>query len=604
VACHDAVVTITQRPVAAARAGCVLLGVAGAGFGLLTLAEARSAPGGSFAGTSWLGAVAELAAGWSLIAAGVAECLRRAARRAGLLLIAAGIGWFFAEWNNSGLGSPAFTFGLIVSALAPPLVAHAALAYPAGRLASRLDRGVVLVAYAGAGLVLGLLPAVVFDPQRQACGLCPANLVLIRSEPGLVSGLQRAGLVVGLAWTAGLAAVGARRLVKASPPLRRMIWPVLAAAGGYVVLAGADFAHSLPRGTLSNDPLEHRLWFGEAAFLVLMALGVFWAWVRDRRTRSAVVRLVMDTDETLPLGRLRNALSGILRDEDLELAYPVGNPARHVDVNGQPVSLGPSEGQMVTPLIRAGQTMAVMRHRAGLLDDPGLVREVTSAAGLAIDNERLHAEVRAQLMDLQASQARIVATGDTERRRLERDLHDGAQQRLVGLSLALRLARSRSSPGSVAVTGLIEQADRELQLAIDELRTLAHGIYPAVLADEGLGAAVEALADRSTVPITIGDLPQERLPGPVEAAGYFLIAEMAGAVSAPAGAGGVTVNGKHAGDRLVIEITGETAAWAAPVLETGLTSAADRVGALGGHLRVGQAARDVILIRAEIPCGS
>jgi len=179
---------------------------------------------------------------------------------------------------------------------------------------------------------------------------------------------------------------------------------------------------------------------------VLMALGVFWAWARDRRTRSAVVRLVMATDETLPLGGLRSALSEILRDKDLELAYPVGNPARHVDVSGHLVSADPSEGQTVTPLIRAGQTMAIMRHRAGLLDDPGLVREVTSAAGLAIDNERLHAEILAQLTDLQASQARIVATGDTERRRLERDLHDGAQQRLVGLSLALRLARSRSSP--------------------------------------------------------------------------------------------------------------------------------------------------------------
>jgi signal transduction histidine kinase len=268
-----------------------------------------------------------------------------------------------------------------------------------------------------------------------------------------------------------------------------------------------------------------------------MAAGVAWAWVRDRQTRSAVVRLVMDTDEAVPLGSLRDALSGILRDEDLELAYPVGNPARHVDVHGHLVSLDPGEGQMVTPLIRAGQTMAIMRHRAGLLDDPGLVREVTSAAGLAIDNERLHAEVRAQVMDLQASQARIVTTGDAERRRLERDLHDGAQQRLVGLSLALRLARSRSSPGSSGLTGLIDQADRELQLAIDELRTLAHGIYPAVLADEGLGAAVEALADRSPVPITIGDLPQERLPGPVEAAGYFFIAEMTGLISATAGAG-------------------------------------------------------------------
>jgi signal transduction histidine kinase len=581
-----------------------LLGVLGAAFGMLTLAEARSAPGGSFGGASWTGAVAELAAGWSLIAAGVAESLRRPARGAGLLLIAAGTGWFFAEWNNSGLSSPAFTFGLIVSALAAPLVAHAALAYPAGRLASRLDRGAVLAAYAGAGLVLGLLPAVFFDPQRQACGLCPANLVLIRSEPGLVSGLQRAGLVVGLAWVAGLIAVGARRLVKASSPLRRVVWPVLAAAGCYLVLVGADFAHSLPRGTLGNDPFEYRLWLGEAVFLVLMALGVSRMWVRDRRTRSAVVRLVMATSGTPPLGGLRDALSEILHDQNLQLAYPVGDPPRHVDVGGHPVSVDPGEGQTVTPLIRAGRTMAIMRHRSGLLDDPGLVREVTSAARLAMDNERLHAEVLAQLKDLQASQARIVAAGDAERQRLERDLHDGAQQRLVGLALALRLARSRPSPGCPGRTGLIDEADRELQLAIDELRTLAHGIYPAVLADEGLSAAAEVLAERSLVPVTIGDLPQERLPGPVEAAGYFLIAETAGLISTTNGAGGTTVNAKHTHGRLLIEITAEIPAGAVPELKTGLTGVADRAGALGGYLRVGQADSGVILIQAEFPCGS
>jgi signal transduction histidine kinase len=151
---------------------------------------------------------------------------------------------------------------------------------------------------------------------------------------------------------------------------------------------------------------------------------------------------------------------------------------------------------------------------------------------------------------------------------------------------------------------LIDQAERELQLAIDELRTLAHGIYPAVLADEGLGAAVEALAERSLIPITIGDLPQERLPGPVEAAGYFFIAETARLLSAAAGARGATVNAKNAGGRLVIEITGETAAGTVLGLETGLTGVADRAGALSGHLHVGQVDSGLILIRAEIPCES
>ena len=579
------------------------LGAAGAALGLLTLAQARSAPGESFGGTSWAAAVAELAAGWSLITAGVAESWRRPASREGLLLAAAGAGWFFTDWNNPGLGSPAaFTFGLVVSALAAPLVAHAALAYPAGRLESRLDRGMVLFAYAGTGLVLGLLPALFFDPGRQGCGLCPANLMLVHSEPGLSEGLQRAGLVLGLAWAVGLVVAGAVRLARASPPLRRVAWPVLAPAGGYLLLAGADFAHSLPRGTLGNDSLDYRLWLGQAALLVLMAAGVAWAWVRDRRTRSAVVRLVMDAAQSPRPGGLRDVLAGILADTGLELAYPVGEPPRHVRADGQPADVEPGQGQQVTPLVRGGQTVALLRHRAGLLDDPGLITQVAAAARLGMDNERLHAEVLARLEDLRAAQARIVAAGDTERRRVERDLHDGAQQQLVALSLALRLTRPQpSSPAATGLTGLIDQADRELQLAIGELRELAHGIYPAALAEEGLAAAVEALAETSPIPVTIGHLTQRRLPPPVEAAGYFLIAE-ASRLAAQAGAKGVTVDTKHAGDRLIITITGHGSS--GHEQEAGLSDVADRVGALGGQLRVEQAADGTITVRAEIPCAS
>ena len=176
------------------------LGAAGAAFGLLTLAQARSASGGSFVGTSWAAAVAELAAGWSLITAGAAESWRRPASRAGVLFVGAGIGWFFAEWNNPGLASPAaFTFGLIVSALAAPLVAHAALGYPAGRLDSRLDLGMVLFGYVGAGLVLGLLPARSSTPDGRAVACaqpiscwCAQSRACPRacSAPALSSGLH------------------------------------------------------------------------------------------------------------------------------------------------------------------------------------------------------------------------------------------------------------------------------------------------------------------------------------------------------------------------------------------------------------------------------
>ena len=601
--CHDSVVAASRRP-AAVRVGALTLGAIGAGFGLLTLAQARSAPGGSFGGTSWVGAVAELAAGWALIAAGVAESWRRPASRAGLLTVCAGIGWFFAEWNNPGLvSSAAFTFGLIVSALAAPLVAHAALAYPTGRLDSRMDLGVVLFAYAGAGLMLGLLPALFFGPARQGCGLCPANLVLVHPEPGLVDGLQRVGLVLGLAWASGLIAAGAGRLARASPPLRRVLWPVLAPVGGYLLLVGADFAHSLPRGTLGNDPVDYRLWLGQAALLVLMALGMVSSWVRDRRTRSAVVRLVMDAAQSPPPGGLRDVLAGMLGDAALQLAYPMGDPPRHVAADGQPASIEPGKGQQVTPLVRGGRTVAILRHRAGVLDDPGLVREVAAAARLGMENERLHAEALAQLEDLQAARARIVATGDAERRRLERDLHDGAQQRLVVLSLALRLVRPQTSLGSAPrLAGLISQADRELRLAIDELRELAHGIYPAVLADEGLAAAVEALAENSAIPVSIGDFAEQRFPDPVEAAGYFLIAE-AGQLAALAGANGITVDIEQDGSRLIMKITEHGTARPGRDLEAGLCDVVDRVGGLGGNLRVEGIPGDATTIRAEIPCG-
>jgi signal transduction histidine kinase len=229
-----------------------------------------------------------------------------------------------------------------------------------------------------------------------------------------------------------------------------------------------------------------------------------------------------------------------------------------------------------------------------VLDDAQLVEEVTAAARLALENERLQAEVRAQLEDLRSSRARIVEAGDAERTRLERDLHDGAQQRLVALSLSLRLLCTQLRPSTdPAVRARLGLAEAELDGAISELRELAHGIFPAVLADGGLAVAVRALAEDAQVPLSVGKLPEGRFPPSVETAAYTVVAEAARSAT-----GGLSVHGDCSGGMLVIEvgIRGD-----APLNIVGLE---DRLGALDGQLDVGPGADGGITIRAELPCAS
>jgi signal transduction histidine kinase len=298
-------------------------------------------------------------------------------------------------------------------------------------------------------------------------------------------------------------------------------------------------------------------------------------------------------------------LARSLGDPGLEVAYPLADPGRLVDATGTAVDPVKRDGRAATSLARQGQTVAVLFHRPGLLDDPAVVDEVAAAARLALDNERLQAEVLAQLEELRASRARIVTTGDAERRRLERDLHDGAQQRLVGLALALRLARARLGAGADPdLKALLDRADERLSVAIGELRELAHGIYPAALTEEGLAAAVEALAEHTSTPITVIHMPQERFPGPVETAAYFVIAETTGYMATLAAATSVTLDVRHYGDRLVVEVTENGAGKPDRELEAMLTDLTDRIGALDGQLHVGHIPGGGVTIRAEMPCGS
>ncbi len=250
-----------------------------------------------------------------------------------------------------------------------------------------------------------------------------------------------------------------------------------------------------------------------------------------------------------------------------------------------------ADGRATTSLVRAGRPIAVLGHRVGLFDDPALVEEVSGAARLALDHERLEAARRAQLEALRASRARIVETGDVERRRLERDLHDGAQQRLVVLALGLLLLRERLGPQAA---GRLDTAERELREALEDLRELGRGIYPAVLADEGLAEAVESLAEAGSAPITVGPMPAQRLAPAVEAAAYFLIT----AIAKRSGSGHLTVSGRLSDGRLVLEIAGDSTS------DPDLTDLEDRIGALNGELGVDRTAADRLTVRTEVPCES
>jgi len=573
-------------------------------FGLLSLAIAVQYPGTTNAGRSVEAAAAKLLAGSALIGAGLYLSFGWRRPASGALFGLAAVAWSLEEWNNPATAfGAAFTLGLVGYAIAPAVVAHAVLAYPSGRLASPLERLTMVVAYVDTVLVLGLLAALFYAPAAHQCHLCPPNLLLVGDNSELYGGLNRLGVWLFLGWTTVFVLLALRRLPRSSGPIRRVTAPVLLAGAAYVLLVLAGAALSAAPGLVGTGSLAYRLWLAQAVALCAIGLAVAWSWLLRRRTRSLMAGLVVELGRSPPPGGLQEMLGRTLGDPELMLAYTLDGRQELVDANGRPVDV--AEGLARTPIAREGRTIAVLLHRPGLLDDPAVVEEVAAATRLALDNERLHAEVLARIEDLRASRARIVAAGEAERRRLERDLHDGAQQRLLGLSLALGFTRTQVTEGvDPTILTLIDDAEERLRGAIDDLREVAHGIYPAVLASDGLGAAVDALRERASIPIKVTSLPDDRLPGSVESAAYFLIAEVTGPVVIHAGATKATVDARRVGDAFVITVTVDGAQRPDSELEGMLIDLEDRIGALGGQLRVEHDEPRRLEVRADIPCAS
>ena len=552
-----------------------------------TVAIVDNRPDIARAGESAAALAGELAAGALLVAAALAAQAWRPRPRFTGPLAAAGIGWLLFEWNSPGAG-PAFTAGLVLYAAWPPLLAHAALRGPNERPLGRPAVALLIVAYATSLGMLGLASAALYDPLAQGCLDCPANRLLMTSDPGRWHELGQLGLMLSVAWTAAFAVLAFGRLARFSPAGRRVAAPVLVPSAAALALFGVSALHGRERGFLSNDPTDHALWVGEIAALALVAAGVVWERVRARRARSALARLVVDLGASPLPGGLEHQLAGALDDPSLRLLHSVDGERGWIDSEGREAAMPSDADRAVTSVVARGREVSVLVHRLGLLDDPGFAQEIASAARLAIEHERLHASRSAQLERLRLSRARLVATADAQRRQLERDLHDGAQQRLLTLSIAVRLARRQLGRGDPALERELAATESELGVALAELRELAQGLFPMVLTNEGFGAALEVLAERTPRLVT-GALPDGRFAAPVESAAYFVVSE----VLRREPNGDVAVDARREGDRLVVEVRTVAELTGEPI------EIEDRVGALGGALIV-----DGRHLRAELPCGS
>jgi len=552
-------------------------------FGAITVRIVRSEPGLSLAGDDGLPLAAGVLAAVLLTAAAVATW--RAGGAFPVLLAATALAWLVSEWNSPSAGA-AFTPGLLLYAAWPPLLAAAALR---GLDEQRLDRpaaALLAVAFLSGLGVLGVASAAVFDPVAQGCAACPANLVLVADSPGLWLSLGRTGLALGAIWAGAFALLALVRTLVASPARRRWSAPVLVPSVAAVLLWGMDAVHGLERGFVSNDPTDRGLRLAEAGALSLVATGVALARLRARRTRAALAQLVLDIGAAPAPGEVRAWLAEALGDPTIALLYRLEG-GEWIDAEGHETTLSRPGDSEATRVRVAGQDVFAVVHRRGLLDDPTLLSELVTTASLALEHDRLHATCRARLEQLRASRSRIVAEADSRRRELERDLHDGAQQRLVAVALAIRLARRSVARADAGVEARLADAEAGVRDAVVALRDVAHGLFPAVLAEEGLAAALEELSEHEPRLVPRA-LPPGRFPSEVESAAYFATLESLLETDHDVTIDAVTEDGL-----LSLEIgAGEQS-------ERTMVQIQDRVGAVGGTATLFDG-----LLRVEMPCAS
>ncbi|HZL74004.1 MAG TPA: sensor histidine kinase [Propionibacteriaceae bacterium] len=523
------------------------------------------------------------------IFAGIVAWRRRPDSFFGPLMILAGFVTQLSilQWTSQPLLN---TVGQLFDLLVAAVWLHVFLAYPSGRLAGRAERVVVIIGYVAAvGLQAVILMLGGFNDlhlltvvKREAAAEAIQNVQLLTLSALAVIG-------VGLLWWRWQLLPRWQRRRPAQILINCFSLSLVMLAA--LLIAGAF--------QLPGFEIIRLATFAVAGLAPL----AFLAGLLDARLAQAGVGELFVQLRTDPAPDLRELLAQALRDPTLSLIYWLPQYGSWADQDGNPTTLPePNSSRRVTLVKQNGEQIAALVYDATLVEEPELVEAVSAAAGIALENGRLEAELRARLQELHGSRGRVVEAQQNERRRLERNLHDGAQQRLVALALELGLLAEQADSDPATKTRL-KRARTEVAQSLDELRDIARGLHPAVVSGHGLAVALESLVATAPLDVQLETDGLPRLSEPLEVAAYYVVSESLTNAAKHAAATHVRVEVGVSEDALIVEIVDDGVGGADSERGTGLRGLADRVEALDGNLRIWSAVGKGTRVRAELPCG-
>ncbi len=571
----------------------VLLGVAAAGLvlciGAVALAVANAPPERRAAAGILRGAMVA-----APLLVGLLVLRRRGDDRFAWLLVAGGLCFSLTALAESREPVP-YSAGRVLAWLVEPGLAYLMLTFPSGRVTGHAER-ILLAAITLVAATLYLPTALLVEhfPEPSpwsTCGTaCPPNVfALTDTTPAVVDdALRPLRETLTVVLFAAVAVLLVQRARRAGPLLRLALTPVAFMAAMRAVAMAAYFIARAGGDEQVGPALEALGWVWAMA-LPAVALS-FGAGLINRRAHAAgaFTRLATALRSPAEAVEVRKAMAEALEDPSLQFVSPVAQePGRWVDDAGRPVSPPrPGERQSVTEVRGAGRVLAAVIHDATLAQDRELVRTAASYALTAQENARLVKELRASVRELADSRARVIAGADAVRHGIEQDLHDGAQQRLIALQLRIQLAAEQLAGVSPAAAGELNELTREVELTIEEVRRLARGIYPSLLADQGLTAALRAAARGSPVRTTVDTDGIGRLPPEVERAVYFACTEaLQNAIKHAAGRSGVSISLARDDGVVLFEVQDDGAGFDGdPPKGAGLANLSDRVASVGGTL--------------------
>jgi signal transduction histidine kinase len=512
---------------------------------------------------------------------------RRPASRLGPLMIATAFVMALTalQWSAVPI---LLSIGHLLDMLPSAMFLHVFLAYPTGRLEGRLRRVVVLAGYAVAGIL---------QLAKVLLGINPDSLFAVTANPAAAGRIEQFQLIA----MSVLLLIGAALLLRrpiASQTRRRPAALLVDTFGLALIMLAILFIAGL-RGWSHVETVRHITFAALGLAPIAFLLGLLDA--RLARTDVGGLLLELRAD---PTKDLREPLARALHDPSLRLAYWLPQYESWADAEGHAVTLaGPGDQRATRVIHRDGEPLVAFEFDRSLEDERELLDAVAAAAGIALENSRLQAELRARLRELQGSRARVLDAGQKERQRLERNLHDGAQQRLVALALELGLIAGGSTTETETETrARLLRAKQEISVSLDELRDVARGIHPAVLSGHGLAVALESLAAQGAVPVALDVEVDGRLPERVEVAAYYVVSESLTNIGKHAHATTASVRVTRSAAAVVVEVTDDGRGGADTERGTGLRGLADRVEAVGGRLRVWSPAGGGTRLEAEIPC--